>query len=589
LISVSSPSYRATLVTYLGPLKRRVGLLGVVLFASIGLQLVVPLVLQRFIDTALSKGALATLLWGGVIYLVAGVANQLLSAGATYIGADVGWTATNRLRHDLAEHLLGLDMGFHNDTTPGEMIERVDGDVTAVSNFLSRFIVRLLGSALLLAGVVVVTWFVNPWIGLAMSAYVAAVLALLYRMRRLAVEASEMEREVSARLFGFVEERLAGIDDIRANGAAAYSMRRFVGVMRDYFFNTRRAWRKRTTFWVSANVAFWSGDAMALAVGTALVVRGSISVGTAFLILQYMTLVRTPIEQVTQEFQELQKAAGGIIRIDQLRRRVSRLDETGTVATGLGPLAVQFDRVGFAYEDRAVLTDVSFSLEPGTVLGLLGRTGGGKTTITRLISRLYDPVSGSVLVGGVDLRSADPDTLRRSVGVVTQDVQLFGATVRDNLTFFAAGSSDADLLAALAGTGLDTWVEGLGLDTVLGAGGQGLSAGEAQLLAFARVFLQNPGVVILDEPSSRLDPATELVVASATERLFAGRTVVIVAHRLETVRLADEIMVVSDGRIVEHGKREELAANPQSRYSLLLAAGDGSDLLGGAAQLGERV
>lgn len=578
---MSTPAYRATLVTYLAPLKRQVALLGVVLGASIGLQLVVPLVLQRFIDTALTGGALSTLLWGGVIYLVAGVANQLLSAAATYIGADVGWLATNRLRRDLAEHLLGLDMGFHNDTTPGEMIERIDGDVTAVSNFLSRFIVRLLGSALLLSGVVVVVWFVDAWIGLAMTVYVAAVLYLLYRMRRLAVEASEMEREVSARLFGFVEERLTGIDDIRANGAGRYSMRRFVAVMRDYFFNTRRAWRKRTTFWVSANVAFWSGDALALALGTALVLRGSITVGTAYLILQYMTLVRTPIEQVTQEFQELQKAAGGILRIDQLRRRVSRLDETGTEPIGTGPLGVEFDGVGFAYEDRPVLHDIDFALAPGTVLGLLGRTGGGKTTITRLIARLYDPVSGAVRVGGVDLRTADPEALRRAVGVVTQDVQLFAASVRDNLTFFAADRSDEEILTGLAGTGLDGWLERLGLDTELGAGGQGLSAGEAQLLAFARVFLQNPGVVILDEPSSRLDPATELLVASATERLFAGRTVVIVAHRLETVRLADEIMVVGDGRIIEHGRREDLAADANSQYARLLMAGAASDLLGG--------
>ncbi len=172
------------------------------------------------------------------------------------------------------------------------------------------------------------------------------------------------------------------------------------------------------------------------------------------------------------------------------------------------PLSVEFDDVSFAYEDQLVLDRVSFRLEAGTVLGLLGRTGGGKTTITRLISHLYEPTSGVVRLGGKDLQALDPPSLRGALGVVTQDVQLFRATVRDNLTLFGSAGND-EILATLDRAGLGEWVRSIDLDTELGAGGQGLSAGEQQLLAFARVFLQNPGVVILDEPSSRLDPATE--------------------------------------------------------------------------------
>jgi ABC-type multidrug transport system fused ATPase/permease subunit len=217
-------------------------------------------------------------------------------------------------------------------------------------------------------------------------------------------------------------------------------------------------------------------------------------------------------------------------------------------------------------------------LSPGRSLGLLGRTGGGKTTITRLISRLYDPDRGTVRLGDVDLHQIRTESLRKAVGVVTQDVQLFRATVKDNLTFFDDRPDD-EVVAALEAVGLGTWISDLGLETQLGAGGQGLSAGEQQLLAFARVFLQDPGIVILDEPSSRLDPATELLLATATERLFAGRTVLIIAHRLETVRTADEIMVVDAGRIVEHGRRQDLAADPESKYASLLATGRGG-LLG---------
>ena len=576
-MSMTAPSYRSTLITYLAPQKARVSLLTLALFGSIGLQLVVPLILRRFIDSAVAGGAVSVLVAAGVAYLIAGVVNQVLNAVSTYLGADVGWIATNRLREDLARHLLSLDMGFHNDRTPGEMIERVDGDVTAIANFLSRFMVRLLGSAFLLVGVLAVAWAEDWRMGLAISLYIAMFLVLVIRMRDFAIRASEIERETSARFYGFIEERLAGIDDIRANGAGAFTMRRFVGVMRDYFFRTVAAWRKRILFWVTTNVVSWSGDILALSVGVWLNLRGSITIGTAYLILQYTQLIRTPIEQVSQEFQELQKAAGGLIRTDALRDIRSRLDESGQAVLSQGPLSVEFDGVSFAYEQRPVLREITFRLEPGTVLGLLGRTGGGKSTITRLISRLYDPDRGVVTIGDVDVREVSKASLRRAVGVVTQDVQLFRASVRDNLTFFER-TDDEEILAVLESAGLADWIRSIGLDTELGPAGEGLSAGEQQLLAFARVFLQDPSVVLLDEPSARLDPATEAMLAGATQRLFGGRTVVIIAHRLETVRFADEIMVVQEGRIAEYGGRAQLEEDPASIYSALLRTGSGAEL-----------
>lgn len=555
----------------------RVGWLAFILIVSTGLQVFIPLILQQFIDSALAAAPLAALTSAGIAYLIVGVVQQALSAVSTYLGADVGWRATNQLRHDLARHALGLDMAYHRDTTPGEMIERIDGDVTAVSNFLSRFVVRLLGSSLLLVGVVIVSGIQDWRLGAALGIYVAAVTTLMFRMRHLAERASEQERETSALLYGFIEERLDGIDDIRANGAGLHTMFVFVDVMRDFYRRTRKAWRIRATFWVTSNTAYWTGDVVALGVGSWLAVRGEITIGTAYLILQYVALVRTPIEQVAQEFQELQKAAGGIIRIDALRSRQSTIAESGTTpAPDVGTM--RFESVRFAYDDRTVLDGIDFSIPAGTSLGLLGRTGGGKTTITRLLARLYDPTEGRVTVGGVDLRDLAPSAMRRLVGVVTQDVQLFASTVRDNLTFFRADLSDEEILRVLDRVGLGDWVRQIGLDTELGSGGTGLSAGESQLLAFARVFLQDPRVVILDEPSSRLDPVTESLIATATERLFAGRTAVIVAHRLETVRAVDSIMVVETGQIIEHDSRDALAARSDSRYARLLAVGEGSEL-----------
>jgi ATP-binding cassette subfamily B protein len=241
-----------------------------------------------------------------------------------------------------------------------------------------------------------------------------------------------------------------------------------------------------------------------------------------------------------------------------------------------GALAVEFRAVSFAYgAAEPVLHDISFQLASGEVLGLLGRTGSGKSTIARLVTRLYDPTGGAVLLGGVDLRAARVADVRARVGLVTQDIQLFHARVRDNLTFFDRDVPDERILAALGDLGLWEWYRRLpdGLDTKLASGGGGLSAGEAQLMAFTRVFLRAPQLVILDEASSRLDPATERLVDRAVERLLAGRTGIIIAHRLSSVEKADRILVLDDGRIAEEGPRALLAADPTTRFSRLLQSG----------------
>jgi ABC-type multidrug transport system fused ATPase/permease subunit len=242
---------------------------------------------------------------------------------------------------------------------------------------------------------------------------------------------------------------------------------------------------------------------------------------------------------------------------------------------------VQFDygQSGAPVTGAPVLHDFSLNLPAGRKLGLLGRTGSGKTTITRLLLRLYDPQAGTISLDDVDLRQLEIATLRRHVGIVTQDVQLFNASVRDNLTFFDRTISDEAITAALATVGLGDWLHDLpaGLETELTSGGGSLSAGEAQLLAFARVLLKDPGVVILDEASSRLDPLTERRLDGAIKGLLAGahgaRTAIIIAHRLTTVQQVDDILIVEAGRIQEYGPRQELAANPHSRFAQLLRTG----------------
>jgi ATP-binding cassette subfamily B protein len=291
-------------------------------------------------------------------------------------------------------------------------------------------------------------------------------------------------------------------------------------------------------------------------------------------------MLSTPLQSLRHEAQDLQSATASIQRIEDLfalqPSTVEAVFVQQPAILPAGPLAVTFEQVTFHYEDNAnVLKNLSFVLPAGKVLGVLGRTGSGKSTLTRLLFRLYDPSQGCIRLNELNLRDIPIKGLRRRVGMVTQDVQLFQASLRDNMAFFNPAVSDAQLEMALKELHMWEWVlsQPAGLNTRLNSAGQGLSAGEAQLFAFARVFLKDPGLVILDEASSRLDPVTETIMERAVDRLFVGRTGIIIAHRLKTVQRADDILILEDGWVVEYGPRTALAQDPSSRFYSLMQTG----------------
>ncbi len=586
--------YRALLATYLKPQARQVAILAVLLCASIALQLVNPQLVRSFIDTAtatttsVASGGATNLTLVAALFIAVALTQQGLAVVATYVSERLGWTATNALRADLTLHCLRLDLSFHKGRTPGELIERIDGDVTALANFFSQFVIQVVGSLLLLMGVLAMLWTVDWRISLALAVLAALVLLGMNAVRTIAIPYWTADRQASAALFGFVEERLAGTVDIRSSGAQPYVMRRLYAYLRDRLRAGSRARVVGTFTWCVPIVGFALGNALAFGLAAVLFNAGSLTLGAAFLVYYYTQLLFHPLNLISNQLDDFQKASAGMVRVQELFDTRSALvdapDEPGRpgapgapdVSFPSGALAVEFDGVDFGYDPAdPVLHDLSFHIEPGHVLGLLGRTGSGKTTVARLLLRLYDPTAGTIRLGGVEVRQVRRSDVRRRIGMVTQDVQLFRATVRDNLTFFDQAIDDARITAALDELGLLDWLRGLprGLDTMLGASGGGLSAGEAQLLAFARVFLRDPGLVILDEASSRLDPATERLIEQAVDRLLRGRSGLIIAHRLATVQRADAILILDDGRIGEYGARAGLTGDPDSRFSNLLRTG----------------
>lgn len=560
-------------VRYLIPVRGRMLTLLALLLMTTALQLVNPQIVQRFIDTAASKGAISGLVWLALLYLVFAVINQLVTVAVSYLGNDVAWRATNQLRADLMKHCLRLDMKFHNLKTPGEMIERIDGDVTNMSNFFGMFIVQIVGSFILLAGILAVMYVQNWKIALVMTVFTVLSVLVMTFIRDLGVSASQAERQASASLFGLIEERIAGIEDVQANGSVPYVLSRFHQAMQNVFRRGRKAWMLRVIPWNATVILYTIAVTVVLLMGVHLYLTGATTLGTLYLFYQYTQMLNDPIEQLGNQMQEFQRAKSGMRRSLELLSLRSEIEEGTGDFLPEGPLRVEFHHVNFSYNpDEQVLHDIHFTLREGERLGIVGRTGSGKSSISRLLLRLYNLDSGEIRLGGVDIRNLRLDALYRRVGMVTQDVQLFDGTLRDNLTLFNTEVPDAEILATTERLGLRPWIEALpeGLDTGLRAGGASLSAGEAQLFALTRVFLTRPSLVILDEPSSRLDPATEATLQTAVDELLEHCTGVVIAHRLSTLEKVDKIMVLRHGHILEFGAREALARDSSSHFAELL-------------------
>jgi ATP-binding cassette subfamily B protein/ATP-binding cassette subfamily C protein len=582
-LKVSANRYGSILLQYLRPQAPRVALLAFFLITSIVLKVANPQIIRYFLDAAVGAGAgkgsdqlAQNLTVAAVAFLGLALVIQCSSIAATWFGENVGWRATNALRRDLMQFSLHLDMSFHNEKTPGDMIERIDSDVLDMAIFFSQFIVRILGNILLLIGILVAL-YVEDWrFGLALTLYSILAMYCFNRLRDIAVPHWKASREANSQLYGFLEEQLNGTEDIKASGGVPYVMSNLFRLTRTRLKTDRKA-GIMDVFLVQTWIAlYYFGRFIALGVGFYLFTNKFITLGTAYLFIYYTDAIFRPLREITQEIQNLQKAGGSIGRIDELYRTENKIKDTGTQSIADGALNVNFDAVRFSYNGTdKTLDDLTFNLAPRRVLGLLGRTGSGKTTITRLLFRLYEVSEGAIRLNGTDIRDLPIAELQRHIGMVTQDVQLFRASVRDNLTFFDRSIPDERIMEVIHDLELGDWFNGLpdGLETLLEGGSKGLSAGEAQLLAFARIFLKDPGLVIMDEASSRLDPATEQRIERAIDKLLDGRTAIIVAHRLHTVQRADEIMILDGGRVAEYGDRVALVNDPQSRFAALLRTG----------------
>jgi len=559
------------LLALVRPDARRWVVLGALVAASSALTLAGPLVVRQVVDRATEGADTAELVRLALAFLVIAVVTQIVAVVVARRATIAAWRTTNELRLRITRHVLGLDHEFHRRHTPGELIQRVDGDVTSVAEFLGQVVPKAVGGVMLVGGVLVVLTVLDWRLGLGMAVYLVGAVAVVVAMRHRAVRESSDEMGAYARLYGGIEERLTAAEDLRANGAGVHAMWRFVEDSSGTLHSSVRRQRAFLSMWWAVQGAVAAGSVLTLVVSATLVGNGVITLGTAFLLFQYVLLVSRPLEALVHQLETVQKANGAMVRVGELLAIEATVVDRGTTSPPAGPLAVGFRGVSFGYgDDRTILHDVDVDIASGRSVGIVGRTGSGKTTFSRLLLRLVEATDGTVSLGGVPIADIPLAELRHRAALIPQEVELFEGTIRDNVALFDPAPTDEAVADALVRVGLDRLAAG-GIHRALGARGAGLSAGEAQLLALARVWLRRPDLVVLDEATARVDPETEARLEAAVTQLMAGRTTLIIAHRLSTLRLVDEVIVFDHGRIVEHDDRAVLADDDGSRFGQLLA------------------
>ncbi len=548
----------------------------VIILLSTVLSVINPQILKLYIDTALAESVdLVRLIIAAIIYIGFAVVANLLVILGVYIGQNLAWSTTNQLRYDLLEHCLNLDMRFHNEHKPGSMVERIDGDVLMLSTFFSTLILYLGRNLLLIISILLGLFLLNWIIGLVFLITSIIGFYFIVLSSKPAIKLWMDVREAASETYGYIEERITGKEDLLALGARNYTMMGFHKLAKQQYNVGVNALTKTSIVRIIIFVVVGVSTTLVYILGVPFFDSGALSLGGIFLIADYTRLITHPIINIGFQIQELQRADAAIDRIQELLGINTRLEDNGKEAFTDHATAISFSNLSFEYkENEPVLHNLTLEIKENTCIGLVGRTGSGKTTISRLLFRLYDPTHGEIRVGGKNIKEYPLKEIRKQIAMVTQTVELFQGTLRDNITLFNQNISDEAVIDVINNVGLGPWLTSLenGLDTKISASNS-FSAGEAQLIAFTRVFLRNPKIVVLDEASSRLDPLTEVLVDKAVEKLLENRTAIIIAHRLSTLNQVDKIVIIDDGTIIEQGKRSELETDENSRYSQLLKTG----------------
>ncbi|TNJ62915.1 ABC transporter ATP-binding protein [Paenibacillus hemerocallicola] len=555
----------------LSPHKAKVAVLFSLILVGIGLQVYSPRYVQLFIDQAKEGKGSSVLMMSAFLFFGLTALRQIASVAVQVLAGDITWTVTNRLRLELTRLCLERDWQFHEKHAPGELVERIDGDVGKLNNFLSAFILKVIGNHLLIIAIAAAILLIHPVIGAVVIVLSVIALYVLHRMGNYGTAAVRGYLAESAEMLGYLDERITGREDIRALDANSFALASYYRGLRRLYRTRKQTGSILATSLNTADVtlaAILSGSI--LCIGLLTLRNADLSLGTVFLVYYYITLLLVPLRNIVYEISDLQQAGAALQRIGELLDEEDRSSPTGVRIGEFEGLSVRFDNVTFGYEEtKPVIRNFNLDLPPNRTIGIIGRSGSGKSTIAKLLFRSCEAQQGMVSINGTDIRRIDADSLLTLIAYVPQSVELFEGTLRDNVTMFDATVGDELIWETFRMLRMDEWARRFadGLDTTIDRDGMNVSAGEAQLIASARAFLKRPKLVILDEATSRIDPDTESATRQAIEELMRDRTVVIIAHKLSTVANTDFLLVMRDGKAVEFGETRLLADDPSSEYA----------------------
>ncbi len=565
----------ARLFAYLFAYKWTILLVLLLMGYGIAVSLINPLIIESAIDDYIAAGDVPGLVR---LLIVALIINLLLVVAIKlrmYIMAKVCNEILLTIRQELYTHIQKLDFAFFDSRPTGKILSRIIGDINSLKDVLSNFVTSMIPDLLTVVAVAIIMLYKNPKLAGASMVTIPFMAAGIVFIEVKAHPRWQLFRKKAANLNAFIHEDMAGIRVIQSFHAQEETRETFDDLVGEHQQSFVRAVRYSDSFGSVIDLSWGLGFICLYFMGIVVLHDEHISVGTFIAFGTYLTMFWQPIRNISNFYNQLVTNIAGAERIFEILDTPPAIsDADGAEEMPAMQGEVVFDHVTFAYDDHTkVLDDVSFTVRPGETIALVGPTGAGKSTIVNLISRFYDVQEGRVFIDGKDVRDVTIESLRRQMGIMTQDNFLFSGTIKDNIRYGKLDATDEEVIAAAKAVNAHDFIMKLenGYDTVLAERGGGLSIGQKQLLAFARTMVSMPKILILDEATSSIDTRTELLVQDGIAHLLEGRTSFVIAHRLSTIQKADRIFVVDAGRIVEEGTHAQLLEKKGMYYQLYMA------------------
>ncbi|MFQ3545918.1 ABC transporter ATP-binding protein [Halobacillus rhizosphaerae] len=565
------------LFTYLKPYTKKLMPIAIIaMLVSTIVRLVVPILIGKVaIDGAIAHqdtSLLIKLVIGiSVLYLLSYIGNVLRIKYVNILGQNVIYD----LRKHLFSHVQRLSHKFFDSRSAGSILVRIMNDINSLQELFTNGIINLLMDVVMLTGIIVILLALSPKLALAILIIMPLMFYISTKLRRNIRRSWQQVRIQQSRINSHLNESIQGIRITQSFSQERENTEYFDGVNTDNFQSWRNATKKSALFRPFVEMCNAIGTVILIAYGAYLILQGDIEVGTFVSFAFFLGMFWEPISRLGQMYNQLLMAMASSERIFEFldeRPNVEEKKDAREIVDMNGH--IEFDHVQFAYDDKRVaLHDISLEMKQGQTVALVGHTGSGKSTVANLISRFYDPTKGAVKIDGIDLRDAAIDSVRQQISVVLQDTFIFSGTILENIRFGRPDASDEEVKEAAKVVGADDFIHRLkdSYETEVEERGNILSAGERQLLSFARALLANPKILILDEATASIDTETEVRIQKALGKLLKGRTAIIIAHRLSTIREADNIIVLQQGEILEQGSHDELMDQKGEYFDLVKA------------------